>query len=106
MKKQSIVDKWVKSLRSGKYKQTMYTLFDGVGYCCLGVFCNVAKIDFHEFKSEEGNESDSESNDESYINVRNILEPLNIDIDRLMSMNDKGSSFNEIANEIEGMVAK
>ena len=30
--------KWVKALRSGKFKQTRGTLFDGVSaYCCLGV---------------------------------------------------------------------
>jgi hypothetical protein len=35
------IRKWVKALRSGKYKQTSGTLKDDVGYCCLGVACDV-----------------------------------------------------------------
>jgi hypothetical protein len=33
---------WVAALRSGKYDQTTGALRDGVGYCCLGVLCEVA----------------------------------------------------------------
>lgn len=36
------VRKWVKALRSGKYKQAKYVLHDGEGYCCLGVVCVLA----------------------------------------------------------------
>lgn len=38
--------KWVKALRSGKYKQGEGVLFDKKtkAYCCLGVLCNVAGI--------------------------------------------------------------
>lgn len=36
--------KWLKALRSGRYKQTRGTLYDGEGYCCLGVLCRVAKL--------------------------------------------------------------
>lgn len=34
--------KWTEALRNGRYKQTIGTLKDEVGYCCLGVLCNVA----------------------------------------------------------------
>ena len=34
-------EKWIKALRSGKYKQTTGTLQDDQGYCCLGVACKV-----------------------------------------------------------------
>lgn len=40
-KKQKMVAKWVKALRSGKYKQTTGRLQDGKGYCCLGVACAI-----------------------------------------------------------------
>lgn len=36
------VRKWVKALRSGKYKQTQSELQDGDSYCCLGVVCLLA----------------------------------------------------------------
>lgn len=29
--------KWIKALKSGKYKQCKRQLCNGVGYCCLGV---------------------------------------------------------------------
>ena len=31
--------RWVAALRSGKYEQAQGELFDGEGYCCLGVMC-------------------------------------------------------------------
>lgn len=33
---------WLAALRSGEYPQTMYTLKNSQGYCCLGVLCHVA----------------------------------------------------------------
>lgn len=29
--------RWIEALRSGEYKQCRGTLYDGTGYCCLGV---------------------------------------------------------------------
>lgn len=41
--------RWVAALRSGKYKQTIWLLFDSEnnGFCCLGVMCALrgAKLD-------------------------------------------------------------
>lgn len=37
---------WLAALRSGKYKQTQRVLYDGSGYCCLGVLCKVAGSNF------------------------------------------------------------
>lgn len=38
------MQKWVKALRSGKYKQTKMMLNNGYGgYCCLGVLCDISK---------------------------------------------------------------
>lgn len=40
--KKSIAMKWVKALRSGKYKQGRKVLKNSEGkYCCLGVMCEV-----------------------------------------------------------------
>lgn len=33
---------WVAALRSGEYRQTIGTLEDAEGFCCLGVACRVA----------------------------------------------------------------
>lgn len=40
--KYNVAMKWVKALRSGKYKQTDSALQDRNGYCCLGVLCEIA----------------------------------------------------------------
>lgn len=36
---------WVEALRSGEYPQAREKLFDGHGYCCLGVACTLAGIE-------------------------------------------------------------
>lgn len=42
--KKKIAEKWVKALRSGKYKQAIGKLKSVTGgYCCLGVLCNISK---------------------------------------------------------------
>lgn len=45
--------KWLKALRSGKYKQTKGTLCDGKGYCCLGVLEQVTEGRIEEDPYEE-----------------------------------------------------
>lgn len=39
--KRDVMRKWVKALRSGKYKQTIGKLKNEDGYCCLGVLCDI-----------------------------------------------------------------
>lgn len=41
--KQAVMKKWVKALRSGKYKQGRNNLQGPRGFCCLGVLCEIAK---------------------------------------------------------------
>lgn len=43
--KQEIKERWIEKLESGDYPQTTGELFDGHGYCCLGVLCEVAVED-------------------------------------------------------------
>lgn len=40
--------KWIKALRSGKYKQTSARLRDKEGFCCLGVACDLAFKDLNK----------------------------------------------------------
>ncbi len=39
MKLTELQEKWLAELESGKHKQAKRYLFDGCGYCCLGVAC-------------------------------------------------------------------
>ncbi len=48
--KKNIATKWVKALRSGKYKQAygrLHSVTPG-GFCCLGVLCKTYEKDYEE----------------------------------------------------------
>lgn len=104
---------WLTALRSGEYPQSFHVLHrtaevkDGIpiGYCCLGVFCKAMGL------SET---FDSYRNGVFTYNVQNFssttmlpvdfAEDMGIDSDemqKLITMNDCGKSFEEIANWIE-----
>jgi len=43
--KAKLKKRWVKALRSGRYKQTRQTLQNEAGAnCCLGVLCRIARV--------------------------------------------------------------
>lgn len=93
--------KWVKALRSGKYKQAKEALVKGRGsscsYCCLGVACSIMSKDVGKFSSYRN------SLDPGYLNNHG-LQVLGISYNMqtsLARMNDSGKSFKEIANYIE-----
>jgi len=39
--RKAVMEKWVRALRSGEYKQTTGKLRDEFGFCCLGVLCDL-----------------------------------------------------------------
>ncbi len=56
--KAEVKEKWLKALRSGEYKQAKYGLKskfeDGsVGYCCLGVLCDIIAKEDERFKWDD-----------------------------------------------------
>ena len=47
--------KWLEALRSGRYRQTSLMLRDKVGFCCLGVACDISgKGTWKAFLSSNG----------------------------------------------------
>lgn len=109
--------KWVAALRSGKYPQTKHFLNNGVGYCCLGVACELAiedGVDIHKAESEYngtkvivyGDSAKTLSNPVlNWLGLRTRAGGYNfvdqIDEESLAGHNDAGKSFAEIANIIE-----
>jgi hypothetical protein len=102
-----IKTKWLKALRSGEYKQTKGRLKDSVGYCCLGVLC-----DLHA--KETGNTWDESGNLPAYFGESGTLPDrvvkwsgvpdMNPDIPEhynLGAYNDVGATFEDIADAIE-----
>ena len=95
--KKNIAMRWIKALRSGKYKQARSALRNKkVGYCCLGVLCEISKLGkFNRY--------------DEYCGQRNVL-PEKVmkwaeindecgripNIGRLTALNDNNSSYNKI----------
>lgn len=101
---QEIKEKWVKALRSGKYKQGGGFLRKGDRFCCLGVLCDVVD-------PEGWGEWDSYTNSRPHFSCHLLPGPevlvdvgTNIlSVRKLSFMNDvERKSFQEIANYIEG----
>ena len=109
--KLKIMRKWVRALRSGKFKQGKGALLDTRGrvprYCCLGVLCELHRRSTKRFKWE----------DERYDGSLNVLpesvmkwaglsdpDPTLIGVGQPQDaavMNDTGKSFKTIADAIE-----
>lgn len=96
--------KWLKALRSGRYKQTIMTLRNksalekGYRYCCVGVACNI--VDPKQWASQGPTKF---SWGRVFASGLDRLPFLNEDTFReLADLNDnKGWNFNQIADWIE-----
>ena len=117
--------KWVKALRSGKYKQADGSLIilnndKPMGYCCLGVLCEVSGIPLNHFKNHgvlwgdlsrscgisdsEGQIKETKSVSIYDINKKKIQLRIGNKYKSFVSLsdaNDDGASFKSIATWIE-----
>lgn len=114
--------KWITALQSGKYNQAQGILYDGKGYCCLGVadkvcFNAVFSVNAHNaWKDDLDRDADlsdkraqeldllNEVTDAEmeYLNTYDIWPPFRSEQpkhrqDVLIRFNDKGFSFDTIA---------
>lgn len=70
-----IKQKWVDALRSGKYPQDTGVLRSTVGYCCLGVLCDLYRQehniqwDVHRYNSNLGDHYDIPENEVTKIDL-------------------------------------
>jgi len=99
---------WIKALRSGKFKQGTGRLFDGDGYCCLGVLASV--VDPSKKCWDDEDSAFLVADDSEFFSVtdakqqrKSVGQPLSNDlIDALVNLNDiEEASFSEIADYIE-----
>lgn len=110
--KYNVMKKWVKALRSGKYKQTQGALKHSDSYCCLGVLCEISNLG--EFEGP----TYVTPTDENYVSLpRPVMEYAGMEKTaggessfrcevshrpkNLLQMNDSGKTFKEIADTIE-----
>jgi len=110
--KKKIADRWVKALRSGKYKQGTKYLNRLNTFCCLGVLCDLAtKSKSSKVKCNLYNSTLFYDSEPSYLPKTvqdwsgvNSMDGSFIIKDKLISLtklNDNGKSFNKIADIIE-----
>jgi len=122
----SLKQKWVRALRSGKYKQASGQLKTEDGFCCLGVLCDVydstnwtvaadndlgeAYQEWHYKISKLGGYTSimkdvlpDEVVDAAGLDLQNPEVPYGIDGTRtsLAQLNDTGATFAQIADLIE-----
>lgn len=103
--KQSVMKKWVKALKSGKYAQGTSYLKQGSEYCCLGVLSSISPYK-NNFTRMNLNVNDKSKNSvlpvpiRDWAGMRTTSGELNNDCS-LTSMNDNGSSFEQLADFIE-----
>ncbi len=102
-------DKWVKTLRSGKYEQGSGFLYDSDTncYCCLGVagaLCEVS-LDSLNAKGLYGGDFEHDFTKEELKKLPKLLigsndnkdEDYSVIVEKLTKMNDNGKSFEQIA---------
>lgn len=97
---QEIKVKWLEALRSGKYQQGSMQLKDPFNntYCCLGVLCDITGC---KWNASYATYKQNSSNITVPMSLREELGLIGPDCRILMEMNDRGTSFNEIADYIE-----
>lgn len=114
---------WVQALRSGCYKQTKYMLHTEAGYCCLGVkrdlegckWYRKERYDWevtqifrdgdqlYNYKGTCGLEKEGKLPNEASVIFYSVENNVNIEIEKskLSELNDKGFTFQEIADIID-----
>lgn len=91
--------KWVAALRSGEYEQCRGKLHDGLGYCCLGVFGVVIGIPRADLILRSAFTGAAGNNAPELMRLAEIKPAY--EKTTLVSMNDSGKTFPEIADYIE-----
>lgn len=111
---QEIKDKWIAALRSGEYIQGKEALRrkDNT-FCCIGVLCDIYQKEkggewedigdykYYGFKDAVGNERSGVMTKDVISWTGGTLNKMLALETRLIGLNDGGSTFKEIAKEIE-----
>src|SRR5271166_2256567 len=102
---EKVKKKWLRALRSGKYKQGQLALRVGSRYCCLGVLCDISGAKWRNFGFIPGysaGELQGQTEDEALSGeFRRSVGLTKRQVSHLMDMNDgRGKSFEEIADYI------
>lgn len=111
--KPEIKTMWLEALRSGRYVQTTKALHDEIGFCCLGVLCDISNKG--AWSPDSYYELEAFSNDQSLSHPLQVWSGVegasgnlpavgNGEYFTLAELNDDGLSFNQIADVIENLL--
>lgn len=98
------IQQWINALRSGNYSQTKFYLQNNIGYCCLGLACQLFipqnQIEYNSLGYIIGQLPSRQHNAPKW------LKGINADFmcktgEFLSKLNDKGWTFNQIADALE-----
>ena len=99
---------WIAALRSGEYTQARMVLFNGKGYCCLGVLCSVVGLVPEKNENRalyqytfEGQIGTLPQIVQEAVRLRTSDGTYKAGNANLTSMNDSGASFEKIADLLE-----
>lgn len=93
---EKLKQKWIKALRSGKFRQAREVIADDDSYCCLGVLCIVAGKTVRDIIKS--------SNDDLCTAWRREFGLSNDETEQCIAWNDNDKlSFKEIAERISKM---
>jgi hypothetical protein len=109
-----IKQKWVSALRSGDYQQGRNYLRTDNGFCCLGVLCDLYgkenNVEWNLAVAEDGDRDYYEFQDKTGCIPLSVVEWAGVEdsnpyvnggIGTLSGLNDRGSTFEQIAYVIE-----
>jgi hypothetical protein len=107
--KPEIKEKWLAALRSGDYWQTQEALKDCIGFCCLGVLCDIHKKETGTTQWLDGGHSDLYLGERTHLpsavqewaGLPDSGNKYSIGVGELASANDCGRDFEYIAQLIE-----
>lgn len=106
MKKFITIKEWTKALRSGEYKQGQHFLHKDESFCCLGVAYDLLGATWEKLDTWPSPSYVVEVGKEEFELPNQLNFPVGFDILTLVTMNDRGKSFKEIADYIESKVTK
>jgi len=113
---------WIEALESEQYPQTQRTMYNGEGFCCLGVLCDINGVEWKQDSTGDFGYSDGEFH--RGFPGQSVMDWLDVDLQKLRipvtclspdqfdrlgslgdhhprisvaSLNDYGFSFTEIA---------
>jgi hypothetical protein len=94
------IETWVTALESGEYDQCKGALYNGEGYCCLGVYTKVVLGYDDEYIMMDLAINDGVGPKKAYDKIM-LSDDMNEDVyNDGISMNDSGESFIDIAKMI------